>query len=145
MRSNPHISVYRAHYVFHPLISSPPVSAAGKPCTTAIVLSDYPVWWRRGRWAAGGWRSNVVVVRVNHNTIVYQYRSCTQHPCTVPAHYTHSVIQCRPISRRLWSLTEKKCVSAPFSPCVHRYGPSPPRGNPADRVPQPALCLVDTV
>ena len=32
--------------------------------------------------------------RVNHNTIVYQYRSCTQCRCIVPAHYTHSVIQC---------------------------------------------------
>ena len=33
--------------------------------------------------------------RFNHNTIVYQYRSCTQCRCIVPAHYTHSGIQCR--------------------------------------------------
>ena len=30
--------------------------------------------------------------RVNHNTIVYQYRSRTRCHCVVPAHYTHSVI-----------------------------------------------------
>ena len=35
--------------------------------------------------------------RVNHNTIVYRYRSCTQCHLVVPAHYTHSIIQCRPI------------------------------------------------
>ena len=36
---------------------------------------------------------------VNHNTIVYQYRSWSQRRRIVPAHYTHSVIQCRPITR----------------------------------------------
>ena len=31
--------------------------------------------------------------QVNHNTIVYQYRPCTQRHCVVvPAHCTHSVI-----------------------------------------------------
>ena len=34
---------------------------------------------------------------LNHNTMVYQYRSCTQFRCIVPAHYAHSVIQRRPI------------------------------------------------
>ena len=34
--------------------------------------------------------------RVNHhNIIVYQCRSCAQWHCVVPAHYIHSVIQCR--------------------------------------------------
>ena len=28
--------------------------------------------------------------RVNHNTLMYQYRACTQCHCSVPAHYTHS-------------------------------------------------------
>ena len=39
--------------------------------------------------------------RVNHNTIVYKYRACTstQCRCILPAHYAHSVIQCRPITR----------------------------------------------
>ena len=32
-------------------------------------------------------------------TIVYQYRSCTQRYCIVPAHYAHAVIQRRPITR----------------------------------------------
>ena len=31
--------------------------------------------------------------------IVYQYREYTQCHCTVPAHYTNSLIQCRPITR----------------------------------------------
>ena len=35
---------------------------------------------------------------LNHNTIVYQYRSCTRCHLIVPAHYRHSVIQCRPNS-----------------------------------------------
>ena len=37
--------------------------------------------------------------RFNHNTTVYQYRPCTQRRFVVPAHYTHSVIQRRPITR----------------------------------------------
>ena len=28
---------------------------------------------------------------------MYRYRSCTRSRCVVPAHYTHSVIRCRPI------------------------------------------------
>ena len=32
--------------------------------------------------------------RVNHITIVYQYRPCAQFRCIVPAHYTRSFIQC---------------------------------------------------
>ena len=30
---------------------------------------------------------------------MYQYRACTQPHCVVPAHYTRSVIRCRPITR----------------------------------------------
>ena len=37
--------------------------------------------------------------RVHHNIIVYQYRPRTQRRCIVPAHYTHSVVQCGPITR----------------------------------------------
>ena len=35
--------------------------------------------------------------RVDQDTIVYQYHSRTQRRCIVPAHYTHLVIQFRPI------------------------------------------------
>ena len=88
----------------------------------------------RGRWSAGACRARCVgtesraygravqpttdlSTRVNHNIIVYQYQSCTQCRCIVPAHsvvlyrrivhsaivlyHTHSVIRCRPISRRV--------------------------------------------
>ena len=52
--------------------------------------------------------------RANHNTIVYQYRSCTQRPCIVPAHYTHythSVIRCRPIRAGVRSPTPRTCTT----------------------------------
>ena len=35
--------------------------------------------------------------RINHDTIVYQYRAWSQRPRIVPVHYTHSVTRCRPI------------------------------------------------
>ena len=56
----------------------------------------------------------------NHNTILYQYRSCSQRHCVVPAHYTHSVIRCRPISRRLWSPTIERAggVGLTFEPAL---------------------------
>ena len=39
----------------------------------------------------------MVTTRVNHNTIMYRYLSCTQCHCIVPAHYAHSVIHHGPI------------------------------------------------
>ena len=43
--------------------------------------------------------SNDWSTRVNHNTIVYQYRSWSRCHCIVPVHRTHSVMVCRPITR----------------------------------------------
>ena len=62
-------------------------------------------------------RLRLAPTRVDHNSIVYQYMSCTHCRCIVPAHYTHSVIQCRPIRgpglRSPLPLGSSKCRRAP--------------------------------
>ena len=64
--------------------------------------------WRYRSLGLTATGSHWVTTRVNHDTIVYQYRSCTQCRCIVPAHCTHSVIQCRGQSEP--TVVEEPCL-----------------------------------
>ena len=75
------------------------LSSRGRACASAPRLDDGIHLHRRSlglRNRGSDWST-----RLNHNTIVYQYRPCTQRHCVVPAHYTHSDIQRRPIKQPL--------------------------------------------
>ena len=53
--------------------------------------------------------------RLNHNTIVYRYRSCTHVSLyCVPAHYTHSVIQCYTVTR-----VKHSTIVCRYRSCTH--------------------------
>ena len=80
----------------------------------------------------------LVTIRVNHNTIVYQYRTWSQCPCIVPAHYIHAVIRRRPM--------RVGCGALPYLPpaCQVRYHISvhrTQRSSPVIRDVQPALVI----
>ena len=57
---------------------------------------------------------------VKHNTIIVYLPGCTHCRCIVPAHYTHSVIQCRgqsqePVEERLPHLLLRRRAAALYS------------------------------